>query len=172
VGLYVFASPTFTGVATMQDVSMNGGFVNTNTTNSTTTSTGAITTLGGLGVAQNVTVGSNLYTLGSLVARNITTGYMYNNSPTGTEGVFRPVLSSMKQLSPDDADEGWLVNPGYIYVVYPNANYLGTPIQTVDNSNGTVVLYNDSTNVNTASSVKVYWRNYSTEVIISGSPLS
>lgn len=71
------ASPTFTGTVTMATATVSGVLSGTNTTQSTTSTTGAIVTAGGLGVALDIFCGGTYH--GSI----ITAAGTINNIPIG-----------------------------------------------------------------------------------------
>jgi hypothetical protein len=148
-------------VGSFQDVSITGNitltgiYTSTNTTNSTSSITGAFICSGGLGVAGNVMVGGNVKTTGNVIARSLNAGYMYNVAGSGTR--FFPIPCSLSSMeSQSNVDDGWVVNAGYIFKIYPNTSYGGTA-QTIDNSTGTSFIYVASTTVDSAESVEVFW---------------
>jgi hypothetical protein len=117
-----------------------------------------------VGISGNTFIGGNCKVTGKMIARNITAGYMYN-SGAGTEGYLTPIPCSMKQIQPDNVDDGWVVNPGYKFKIYGSASYSGLT-QTIDNYTGTDVSYVAASPANNASSVGVYWLSDSTEITL------
>ena len=101
-------------------------------------------------------VGGNVKTDGNVIARSLNAGYMYNVSGSGTR--FFPIPCSLSSMgSQSNVDDGWVVNAGYIFKVYPNTGYGGGTPQTINNSMGTSFIYVASTTTDSAESIEVFW---------------
>jgi hypothetical protein len=86
---------------------------------------------------------------------------MYNNTSSPNTTRAYPFFTSrsnfaVNDLSQNDADNSWLVMPGFKIEVYLNDNYNGT-VTTYDNTNGfRPTLYYASSNT---TSIKLYFNN-------------
>jgi hypothetical protein len=115
-------------------------------------------------------VGEDLKVFNSWIRKEPIAGYVYDNSgDSDTIQLFRPIFCSLKSLDPaNEKDEGWVVNPGYKFIIYANDYTISsTPNYTIDNYNGTEPIFQSSgVASNTAKSVRVYWLNDSNEITL------
>ena len=78
-----------------------------------------------------------------------------------------PIVCSQKYMNPNNADDFYIIGPGYKFIVYQDDNYSNTNF-TADNTNNNVSNIFTCPNVNTGSSIRVYFNN----VEITISPIS
>jgi len=95
----------------------------------------------------------NGYASGAFRCKNFIAGYFINTLPYQ----LFPVFCSLNRLSPNNDDDGWIINPGYKFLIYDSTFYLGDLIQTVENTSDNPQFYAAPT-FNKASSIKVYFR--------------
>lgn len=121
----------------------------------------------------------NLISSGYIKSRSNIAGYMFNgNLTTSSISPFSiyPIICSLKGITPLNADDYYLVNPGYRLLLFDDLNYNGyDPKNDANNSlsnftNFYQELINDSnepktfalTNVNKTESIIVYYRDNDT----------
>ena len=123
----------------------------TNTTVTTATvSTATITNLTVTNASiQNFTGGFNINK-----NRNNVAGYMFNGNNSFS---VMPIICSMKGISPDNADDYFVINPGFYFVFYRDLSYVGNTEEKENNGN-TPIVYSLATK-NTTSSIRVYFRS-------------
>lgn len=89
-------------------------------------------------------------------------GYMYNG---GTILQAYPITCSLKGIDPNNNDDVWYVNPGYKFLIYDGLTYTGSLLDTFENNTSSPMTF-VPTNPNSASSVKVYYRNVDTDAYV------
>jgi hypothetical protein len=135
----------------VNSVTHNGNITNATITNGTITN-GTITN-----TSINKISGNTLLE-GRIKTRSLLPGYVID----GVNNFFTyPILCSMKGFRPADTDDLYYINPGYKFEIYPNDNYSGTSY-SLDNDGNTPVV-KQSASVNTLGSIKVFYRNSSSE---------
>jgi hypothetical protein len=91
--------------------------------------------------------------------------YMINDNVTAGNTSFLynaqyGLLASRKYMG--SVDDLWVVLPGFKAVLYPNSNYGGTPLGTIDATNSTLPISQTSVSVygssNLVGSVRIYYR--------------
>lgn len=126
-------------------------------------------------------VNSPIYSWGGSPPAILLNGII-NNSSAMLDIVNKPILSSNKALG--SSDDGFIVFPGFILIVYRYANYLilsgqspwaGTDdftrqTRTIDNSNGTSPILIRSSELygssNQAQSCRLYWKSGENELLL------
>ena len=89
--------------------------------------------------------------------------YLVNGgSGTQNELLQLPIFGSIDNLNYmgfQNEDNTYYVLPGYKLEIYPSINQGGTLSQTIDNTNGTKIMYVTATSVNNGESLKMYYKN-------------
>jgi hypothetical protein len=141
-------------ITTNQINSLNGFITNMNSTNVNSTNVNST----------NVN-STNIYS-SYITSRNITAGYICDGPISGRFNMY-PIVCSQKYMNPNNADDFYIIGPGYKFIVYQDDNYSNTNF-TADNTNNNVSNIFTCPNVNTGSSIRVYFNN----VEITISPIS
>ena len=92
--------------------------------------------------------------------------YFYNFAGLGNPLSIMYSITNMSNHLNDNADDAYLVLPGYKLILYDNFNYINQT-QVIDNMSGTSPLYAIPTYPNTTSSLKLF-NNLGVEITISG----
>jgi hypothetical protein len=158
----------YTGPTTYNiDYTVNRNFINTSekkeiqfnniNSNNATITNGTITNATITNSSINKISGNTLLE-GRIKTRSLLPGYIID----GVNNFFTyPILCSMKGCRPADTDDLYYINPGYKFQIYPNDNYSGTSY-SLDND-GTEPVVKQALSVNTLGSIKVFYRNSSSD---------
>jgi len=121
--------------------------------------------------------------------------YLYNNVPiipgaylvnavaaSANELYQLPIFGSVSNLTTmgfGNLDDIYYIMPGYKIELYSAINYV-TLVTTMDNTNGTKIMYKSTTTANTCDSIKMYYKNneiqnkytYNSYSQVSGTPVT
>lgn len=93
---------------------------------------------------------------GNLRCKSFVAGYVVDGNVPYT---LSPIYCSINGINPNNADDGFIIMPGYKFELYDSLYYLGTKLQTIENtSTNDSPQYFASTSINRASSIKVFYR--------------
>jgi len=88
--------------------------------------------------------------------------YIVNGNTSSTNEIYQiPIFSSVLDLSKmgfENSDDVYYVLPGYKINIYVNENFTGNST-TMDNTNGTKIMYKTTNYVNQGFSIKMYYKN-------------
>ena len=87
--------------------------------------------------------------------------YLVNGDTNTLNNLFQlPIFGSVPNLTNmgfTNADDIYYIMPGYKIELYSAINYV-TLITTIDNTNGTLIMYKQITTTNTCESIKMYYK--------------
>lgn len=134
-------------INTQYEVSSNKMITNEVITNTTTTNT----------INSSIIFNENY-----IVSKKLVCGYFFDGANAGAS-TKHPIFGSTATMYAN-ADDYWIIEPGYKFVFYNNNNYDGTGLQaTIINTNSTEPLFISSVlatgTANAVNSVKVYFKD-------------